>query len=227
MFRLVFTLFFIFILIFLGFLGYSGFIPGVSTFFGSDKPRNLGVKYTQQDLINAQSKLRQKLLDAPIDANQKINLEAGPPIDTILTSEEFSAHIERVHPVSELQIKLVGSNFEASGKIEKTRIEQFLKTWKLTINNAQVLDLVNKYLPANPVFYIAGTGSAENNNIKLTFTKAELGRLPLPTKQLEELAELYMKVLINQITGFKVEKAFIENNQLYYKGTSVTLIPKY
>jgi len=214
MFRLVFTLFFIFILIFLGFLGYSGFIPGVSTFFGSDKPRNLGVKYTQQDLINAQSKLRQKLLDAPIDANQKINLEAGPPIDTILTSEEFSAHIERVHPVSELQIKLVGSNFEASGKIEKTRIEQFLKTWKLTINNA-------------PVFYIAGTGSAENNNIKLTFTKAELGRLPLPTKQLEELAELYMKVLINQITGFKVEKAFIENNQLYYKGTSVTLIPKY
>ena len=36
-------------------LGYLGFVPGVASLFGSDKPRDLGIKATAADLQSANS----------------------------------------------------------------------------------------------------------------------------------------------------------------------------
>jgi len=37
-------------------LGYLGFIPGLSSLFGSDKARDLGVDYTEQNYQEARAK---------------------------------------------------------------------------------------------------------------------------------------------------------------------------
>jgi hypothetical protein len=36
--------------------GYLGIVPGVSSLFGANKPKNLGVTFTSQDLTNAEAK---------------------------------------------------------------------------------------------------------------------------------------------------------------------------
>ena len=40
-------------------LGYLGFVPGISNIMGANSPRDLGVKYTSEDLQRARSKLGQ------------------------------------------------------------------------------------------------------------------------------------------------------------------------
>lgn len=47
------------------FLGYSGFIPGVSALFGSNKPRDLGVNYTETDRASAREKSQIEYVSLP------------------------------------------------------------------------------------------------------------------------------------------------------------------
>ena len=37
-------------------LGFMGFVPGLSAILGTDKPRDLGIKYSQEDLKSIRSK---------------------------------------------------------------------------------------------------------------------------------------------------------------------------
>jgi len=46
-------------------LGFLGFIPGVSALFGANKPRDLGVKYTEADLQEIRTKTQVKYLVLP------------------------------------------------------------------------------------------------------------------------------------------------------------------
>lgn len=52
----------------IGILGYLGFLPGVSALFGSNKPRDLGVKYTIADHDNYVQK-----------AGTQLNYSSKPP----------------------------------------------------------------------------------------------------------------------------------------------------
>lgn len=224
----LFGLFFIVFLL-LGFfiLGYTGLIPGLSKFFGSDQPRNLGIKYTPQDLDSAQNKLKQTVTEAA-SSTENFNTLTGIPVETVLTSEEYSAHVELLHPLSAVQIKLSGSNFEMSGRIDKARIPQYVRTWGLTnASDTEILNIADKYLPGNPVFYLSGSGSVKNDDMTINLTKAELGRLPVPTDQAEKVIELISETLFQQLAGFSAESTTIENGQLHFKGTSLPRVPKY
>ena len=226
--KLLFSLFLILIVLGVLLLGYIGVIPGLSSLFGFDKPRNLGIKYTKQDLDNAQSKLKQTLIDVNPNSNEQFDSLTGIPIETTLTSEKYSAHVEMLHPLSDVQIKLEGSNFEMSGRIDKSRIPQYVKTWGLTdANDVEILNVADKYLPGNPVFYVAGSGSVTNDDMIINLTKAELGRLPVPTDQAEQIVELISETLFKEIGGFSAESTTIENGQLHFKGTSTPQVPKY
>jgi hypothetical protein len=95
-------------------LGYFGFVPGLSGLMGSDKPRDLGVTYTAADLTSAQLKLGQELVEPQADPFVQFKRASGHAVETTLTQEEYSAHVAKIHPVSDVQIKLDGNNFEIS-----------------------------------------------------------------------------------------------------------------
>ncbi len=209
-------------------LGYLGFIPGLSSLLGSDRPRDLGVHHTEKDLQSAQVKLKQTFTDPTGDPFQQYKSAPGHKVDTTLTQEEYAAHIERIHPVSDVQVKLSGNSFEISGRVDKARIPQFVRTWGLTgTSDKEVLDTINKYYPGDPIFYIAGTGGAKNNTLDMNLTKAELGRLPVSTDQAKEALKIYTETLFKQVPGFSVEDSTIENGQLKFKGSAVSAVPKY
>lgn len=209
-------------------LGYLGFVPGVSALFGSNKPRNLGVKYTAKDLETAQTKLGQKVVEPQGNPYEHFKNAPGHEVDTTLTQEEYSAHIEQIHPVSDFQIKLDGESFEMSGRIDKSRIPAFVRTWGITeASDGEILDAINKFYPGDPVFYLAGTGGAKKDDLQVNITKAELGRLPIPADQAREVVEAYTELLFNQVPGFSVEESTVENGKLHFKGSAVTELPKY
>jgi hypothetical protein len=87
--------------------------------------------------------------------------------------------------------------------------------------------MVEKYLPFDPVFYIAGTGGAQNSKLNINLTKAEFGRLPVSTEQAEEVLKAYTESLFQQIPGFAVTESGVEDGKLVYKGTAVDEVPKY
>ena len=226
--KIIFLLIFVLLLLLVLGLGYMGVIPGLSSLLGSDKPRNLGIKYSKLDLDNAQHKLKQATVQVSSDSSEDFNLPNGVPVETTLTSEEYSAHVEILHPLSDVQIKFEGSNFEASGRIDKKRIPQYVRTWGLTnASDAEIINVVDKYLPGNPVFYLAGTGSVTNDDMTVNFTKAELGRIPVPTDQAGQVFELISETLFQQIKAFTAENVTIENGQLHFKGVSLEKIPVY
>ncbi|OGK24766.1 hypothetical protein A3A46_03675 [Candidatus Roizmanbacteria bacterium RIFCSPLOWO2_01_FULL_37_13] len=226
--KLVVIFFLILILFSVLVLGYLGFVPGVSALFGSNKPRDLGVRFTPEDLNKAQSKLGQAVVEPKSNPNQQFNSAQGNPVDATLTQEEYSAHVQQIHPVSDLQIKLSGSSFEISGRIDKSRIPQFVRTWGIAnASDTEILNVVNKYLPVDPIFYISGTGGASNNKLTVDLTKAELGRMPVPTDQAEQILKLYTETLFNAVSGFSVEDSNIQGGQLRFKGSAVKELPKY
>ncbi|MBI4226449.1 hypothetical protein HY612_05045 [Candidatus Roizmanbacteria bacterium] len=222
------VVFLIFIILVVLILGYLGLVPGVSAIIGSNKPRDLGVRHSQADLNKAQSKLGQVIVETKGDPNKQFRSAQGNPVDIMLTQEEYSAHAQQIHPVSDLQIKLQGSSFEISGRIDKSRIPQFVRTWGITnASDTEILNVVNKYLPVSPTFYIAGTGGAKNNDLNINLSKAELGRLPVPVEKAKEVIELYTETLFKAVPGFSVEDSSIQNGQLLFKGSAVKELPKY
>lgn len=220
--------FLILILLIVLLLGYLGFIPGLSAVMGSNRPRDLGVRYTSADLASAQAKLGQRIVAPEADPFKQYSSMPGNPVNTTLTQEEYSAHVERIHPVKDIQIKLDGERFQMSGRVDKARIPQFVRTWGLTdASDKQILDAINEYLPSNPIFYIAGTGGAQNNQLNINLTKAEFGRLPIPTDQAQQLVEAYTETLFKQVPGFSVTDSSIENGRLVFTGSAVKEIPQY
>lgn len=209
-------------------LGYLGLIPGLSGLFGSDKPRNLGVHFSAKDFNSAQTKLNQKFVQATSNPGAQFKSSLGNKVDTVLSQEEYTAHVEKIHPVSDMQVKFDGSTFEMSGRIDKSRIPQFARTWGITnASDAEILNVVNKYYPGDPIFYLKGTGGAKNNDLQINVTKAELGRLPVPQDQAAKAVELYTETLFNSVPGFYVEESSIDNGKLHFKGSTVNEVPMY
>lgn len=210
--------------------GYLGFVPGLSNLMGTNKPRDLGVSYSSADLVKAQEKLQQKIIE--ISGSSTIDLtraENKTPVTTILTNEEYNAHIEAIHPVKDFQIKMSGDTFELSGKIDKARMPQFLRAWGLTsdVSEGEIIQAINQYLPGEPVFYLSGSGSTTNDDAKISISKAELGRLPIPNETAAQVLEAYTELLIAQAPAFSVKSATIENGELRFDGTTTPEIPKY
>ena len=82
------------------FLGYIGMIPGLASILGSDKPRDLGIQYTQADLDSAQSKLKQTTIEIGTASLENFNTSDSVSVETTINSKEYSAHVELLHPVS-------------------------------------------------------------------------------------------------------------------------------
>lgn len=116
-----------------------------------------------------------------------------------------------------------------SGRIDKTRIPQFIRTWGLSddVNDQDVLNIIDKYLPSDPIFYLSGSGDAQDNKLNVNITKAEIGRLPVSTDSAENAVKAYTEMLFSQVEGYSVTSSSIENGKLNFIGSAVKEIPEY
>jgi hypothetical protein len=196
----------------------------------ADEPRDLGVASGPEDLASAQEKLGQEFVAVQLGENplEMLKASGSHPAEVTLTQEEFTQHMMRVHPVSDLQIRLEGDQFAVSGRVDKERIPAFVRTLGLTgISDAEILETADKYLPANPVFSFSGTGYADDDAIFLTLETAEIGRLPVPTDYASDGLATYLQAVLDYAPGFSAEAASIADGQLQFRGTATDAIPEY
>lgn len=244
--------FFFFILILLlilaGIGGYFGLIPGVSALFGSDKPRNLGVNYTEIDLSSGRTK-------APIIYETTTNgavwqTSGSIPIDTEITSQELTAIMNNkkgaYYPYKNVQVKF---NADGSGEISATLIKSRLPLYGSTFDAPKIaVDFAMKVLPDNPVVYLKGKATLVDNKVGLFEPQRfEIGRIPLPVgmflslapklipeayaldvSQFSELSKIenkraliidFINSRLSAIPGFYAKSAKMTENKLLFEGT--------
>lgn len=167
------------------FLGYLGFIPGVSAIFGSNKPRDLGVKYTEADRSSARAKSQIEYVALPADtpAEQSLVRTGSRPVNASFSSAEITALMNdrpfKYWPYKNVQMKFnADGSAEISGQLIKGRLPGYLAAIGV---DKSVANNVIKYLPGNTVFYVKGKALLTDNKVSLLDpSRVEVGRMSIP-----------------------------------------------
>lgn len=197
----------IIVLVLLLIAGYTGFVPVISDLMGTNSPRDLGVKYTKEDYVNAMQKANFELdSSAGYGPETKISYQGKQNIDTTFTQEEISALISFDHaenyPARDAQVKInEDGSIEVSAKIK-------IKDYKgYSLNNA---------------VYVKGKAELSSpNRISLTdVDEVEIGRLPAPvTDSIINEVEQEINDRISRIPGLYIESVNLEKGAAGFKGT--------
>lgn len=206
-------------------LGYLGFVPGLSTLFGSDKPRDLGVTHTQQDYVTVYAKAGVKYSSLPADtaASQSIQYIGSKPVNQEFTQSELTARIDsskwKYQPITDAQVKInPDGTVESSGMVKVANIDAFTSTHG--IDSAPIktalgaLSVVSSEVP----YYAKGTGSVINNQVNAHFTEVDLGRLGVPAFTDSE-ADSAIEQVLSHVNGLSVKSATFSNGKLSFDGT--------
>ncbi|OGD65168.1 hypothetical protein A2215_02460 [Candidatus Berkelbacteria bacterium RIFOXYA2_FULL_43_10] len=173
------------VLIVLLLLGYLGFIPGLSTLMGSNKPRDLGVTYTDADRQAARDRSQVEFQALPADTPDELSLQriGSRPVTASFSSSEITALMNdrpyKYWPYKDVQIKFnADGTTEVSGALIKTRVPGYCAA--IGIPKEMVAKIMH-YLPSEPIYYVKGKASLVDNKVAIFEPeKFELGRMPLP-----------------------------------------------
>lgn len=166
-------------------LGYFGFVPGLSDVLGANKPRDLGIKYTRQDLKAIREKSHVVYVALADNSNPVLTRQFSGKRE--LTAEFTSAQITatlnnqpwKYWPYKNVQVKF---NSDGSGEISGVLIKGRVPGYAQAIGvPKEAVEFAMKYLPSDPVFYLKGKGGLSGNKVEVFEPqKFEIGRVSLP-----------------------------------------------
>jgi len=223
----------IFILIILagvivGVLGYLGLIPQIAKIVGSDKPRDLGIKYTDKILLETREKsgVEVKTLMPTDNPAETISYMGKHAMETSFSSEELTAAVNnrtwKYNPVSNVQIKIPGNEIEASGYLLTDRIIGFvLATGGSKFDISMVMRYVK--LPGGKIpFYVKTTGEMKSNNLTFNVSTLEAGRLPLPLSLVNRYKPQITEFIQERedfVRGLSIDSLTLVDGKMNFKGT--------
>ncbi len=186
------------------FVGYLGFVPGVSDLMGTNKPRDLGVKYSDADYNSLLGKLPGMAItnmeDVCLGCPHKVS--GSVPANAKVSQEEFSALLNKGNKksglVKDIQVKFNSDGtVEASGKAVDPRLSAPI------------------YAKAKPV--VCGPRC-----ITFEIDSAEAGRLGVSGEQLEAARGMLDEVsqgFFDRNPGLTIESLSVEGGKMNFKGT--------
>jgi hypothetical protein len=175
-------------------LGYYGFVPGLSTFLGATEPRDLGVRYTEQDLLSANQKLGVGwlMLAASDDPKSTFSLQGTKRTETQFTQEELTALMAdndrrwKYYPVSDTQVRFNSDGtVETSGRLNRDILDKYADATDLPAEYRDPITRCGKYLLVNPRFYTKGKLSVEKGKVTSSVEEIEIGRVKIGDDQLK------------------------------------------
>ncbi|QQS38819.1 hypothetical protein IPM62_05570 [Candidatus Woesebacteria bacterium] len=225
--KVLLVVFFLFVVSIVLVIGYLGFIPGVSSVMGSDKPRDLGMTYSQESYDNALAKAQTEVKELPANSVASIQYEGSHSVKESFASEELTAHAYNktwVHyPISQVQVRINDDDTcEVSGLIDLTKVDAFLNAFGISQGDyKKALEKANIPMKTLP-FYAMGSGTAKDGNLNIDVSKFEIGRFSVPANYIAEYKEEYNsfgEMVMGKIDGFSVNEAYIDNGQINFDGT--------
>lgn len=215
-------------------------------------PRNLGITYTQADLVSGRDKSQIKYdLISENESSGSPWLPYGQrDVNTSFSSQEITAIMNNkpgiFYPYKNVQVKFNGDgSAEISGQLIKSRIPIYASTFDCP---KVAVDIVMKFLPPNPVFYLKGKATLEENKVGIFEPlRFEIGRVPMPLDLilaqkplitpvyaidinglLSEISSVtdkrqiiidFINSRLSNVPGFYAKSASFSDNKLNYEGT--------
>jgi len=206
--------------------GYFGLFPGLSDVMGANKAKDLGVKYTEQDLQTGREMTGVILEDSTAE-DKSLAFSGEKDISGVYTNAVMTAMINsakyKYYPLSNAQIRVnPDGTVESSGNFN---IEKAIK-WSEDLGGSA--DLSNKalsytkYVSSNPSFYLKGQISMTDNQFDLNITQARISRFNAPASVIEQyqgdLAN-FVEQRMSNVPGLNVKSAVFSNGALKLDAT--------
>jgi len=151
----------------------------------TNNPRDLGVKWSEQDLNSGRAKgqVVNEFIKEEDSSGVAWKTSGKRDIKTTFSSSEITAIMNNkkgaYYPYKNIQVKFnADGSAEISGRLIKSRIP----TYGSTFDAPKVaVDLTMKFLPENPVFYLKGKATLAENQVEFFEPQRfEIGRIPMP-----------------------------------------------
>jgi hypothetical protein len=209
--------------------GYYGFVPGVSNVFGSNKAKDLGVKYTEQDRLGGRAKIGWEIntLPAGLSPEKSLIYTGSKPVNTAFTEKELTAWINKswnYAPLTNCQIRINPDNTaEFSGILHVSRIKKFEAALGGSATDIdKVLPGFLKYLPSNPPVYMKASADVINNQVTCSVISFSIGKYSISSDWLKKnssLIENAAEWLIGRIPGTSIKSLTFSDGQVQFDGT--------
>jgi hypothetical protein len=209
--------------------GYFGFMPGVSNLFGSNQPRDLGVKYTAADYASAHAKngTTHTIITSSTSPENSIKFSGSHPVNTTYTQSEFNAEINNrqweYYPLEKCQLRINPDNtVEFSGILKIDRLKDYLTAMRVGDDNMNVITDYLKMVPTDPAIYVKGSLEIEDSRIiKSQVMEFKVGNLALTGQIQEKMPEIVNAAYaqINAYPGLTVKTLKFANGKVQFEGT--------
>jgi len=184
--------------------GTTGLVPGVSGVLGTNRPRDLGVRYTEADYESGLAKIPGHTVTNPeyMCFTCAYESQGSVPADATFTQEEFTAQVNTLNaekgPVSDAQVR-----FNDDGSIETA---------------AAIADSMFN----GPVYARGRIASVGPRSVELAVDEAEVGRVGLDesrTTEVTTLANQFIGDFFRKNPGLSVETLEVGADGVQFKGT--------
>lgn len=206
-------------------LGRTGLVPGLSKVVGADRPRDLGVRPTEQEFAAVLKRIGFTLQNQPaatLPGSFRKSYQGKMEVDQALTESELSALLTFNHvswwPLSDVQLKVhEDGTIEASLSLVTRNIP-----WEQV--PAGILSQLPDKLPEQVPIYLKGRLEPVGpSRFTTEIERLEVGRLALPASILSQENQRHFTNFINDraagINGFTVESLQYAEGRLHFKGT--------
>jgi len=211
-------------------LGYLGLLPGVSSVFGSDKPRDLGIRVGEADLASGRAKSGMSFVELPPTTSPvgSIRHSGQVAVSQTFTDRELTALARAsrwiYNPFQDVQIKIGNDgSMEASGILRVDRLNGYAQATGVSSEVVKAVMERLQILPNSaPPFYIRLTGSVVDNRVSGDILQLEIGRLTVPSNLISENKGAIISFLNDKITkiqGLSVKSATLTNGAVRFEGT--------
>lgn len=220
--RLIISLLLLFTIVFVGFVFYFS------------RPKNLGIKYTQEDLKSIYSKLNVKFepLSKDVLKTGKTLIVAGShPVDESFTSQELSAVIDNRYkqyvyfPFRNVQIK-VNSDGSVEGSATITYNDAVNYLVALGVSYQDIVKAAAKFKVPKVSFpvYLKASGSILNNLGHIKIESANIANIPIPQNLVDQygpsINDLVEDVIKERQPSYNIEKLEVVKGKVHFKGSS-------
>jgi hypothetical protein len=212
-------------------LGYFGFFPAVSRLLGSDKPRDLGVRYTTQDYAAYQNKAGSQTVSMSLPGadGKSLTFSGRKDVNAAFGEAEVTSRINNslweYMPLTGFQIRFPGNDtLEFSGLLVTDRLSGFIsQVGGVDISPADMekgLSYLKIFSQNTPVYAKAHVTVVENKAF-ITLQKLEIGRFPIPPgiSDINSSLSRFADKLMSETPGFYAKTVSFSDGRMNFTGT--------
>ncbi|NCN45476.1 MAG: hypothetical protein COU63_02875 [Candidatus Pacebacteria bacterium CG10_big_fil_rev_8_21_14_0_10_36_11] len=226
--KILFSLLLIFVLI-IGFLSYIGVVPFISPLI--TKPKDLGIK-ADPALVAAfdiAHEMKNELPDGKIPADREPEYEGSKKLDIKVSSAEITSILAywknqySKSPIRDVQVRINDDGTgEVSGILELSTAIMLAKQLDYSDEDIEKGKSYVKYVAGDLPFYMTGVANVKNNQVTLSPTTVEIGRVALPESLVAPVSSAVADVIerrMSKVTNLDVQELTLEPGGVHLVGT--------